>query len=318
MRTKGLVQHASSASTEILYQIDEAQSAARVPLLFEVSLYSALHRLTVRRFAEFGAWDVYSENNRTLPIPCKIWRLVRPLQLSELNSNSSPGGPMTKSSYIAISFLLALAFGVVSSVGNADDKFQLSSDSSKATQVRAALASVGNVSAEQVDGLVNADNVKESLLGMIDPLVHRQGSDKPFESALPGPGFKSFGALIKVLSSNPNAKLLPQMSTKFWSKELKQVLIPQIMLARMGIKKGDDYILTACNIADLLMQIRTPGAPAPAPLPGFSGQQVSSPSLTSDQWLELRDQIGELAVRYNQAIQTGTFPGQTTSPNAHQ
>ena len=138
---------------------------------------------------------------------------------------------------------------------------------------------------------------------MVDPLVHRQGSDKPLEHALPGPGFKTREELNNVVTKNPNADALPKLSTSNWSGGLKDAFQQSIESSHVGVKKGNDYELTAANVANLLLATVPPGMPRPAALPGFEAT-ANSPVLTADQWDELGKHIGDLVLSYQKALQS--------------
>lgn len=166
-------------------------------------------------------------------------------------------------------------------------------------EVSAALKFVGQLS----DGDVENINSQSSffpygLIAMIDPLVHRQGSKEPMTSALPGPGFSSLKELFDIVKRNPNADILPKMSTENWSDALSLVLKPVIEKEKIGSKNGQAIELTATQVFEMLSLSRISNVP-PTP-----GEDTSNRvKISQANWQELRTHIGELAIAYQNKIQ---------------
>ncbi len=184
------------------------------------------------------------------------------------------------------------------------------SDKAKAKQVRESLKVAGALNDKELDSLIDTPGIYPSYaLGMIDPLVHRQASPKPFQKPLPGPGFQTLGELQNAMKKHPNKDALPKMSTKFWSKELRAKLLPIIVRDRLGEIKGSEYLFSATEVLSIITSIGPEGL---APPPGFPAQ----PTLNKVQWDEFRDFIGELAIRYKAALETGPNWA-ATMPDTH-
>jgi hypothetical protein len=145
-------------------------------------------------------------------------------------------------------------------------------------------------------------------------MVHRQGSPTPFDHALKGPGFPTFDSLMSTLNKNANADLFPRLTTKLWSEELRRKLFPLIESNHLGKKVGDEYELTAAEVAKLVLEI-FPGDITPLPPPGFDAKNFTPPqTLTTQEWEELRDYVGELALSYRRALRARTAPGARSAP----
>ena len=196
---------------------------------------------------------------------------------------------------------LGWSLGVLISIHSFAAEPVLHSNPETSRKAKAALLFVGNpkMAGDLVNEMGDPAYYDGGFAAMIDSLVRRQGSSKPFTA--PVAPFKDLGVLLRIQKANPNKTLLPRLSTERWSEELRAALFPIIRRQKIGtpIDGGDDYLLTAVDIFSIVSDGAALNAP---PLPG----EKQSPKLfTYELRQQLRDDIADLAIRYEQAIKAG-------------
>ncbi len=154
-------------------------------------------------------------------------------------------------------------------------------------KVRDALKQVGGIGDDQVSELLKEKNNPASYtMGLLYPLVYRQGAPKPLEAPIPNSGIKTLAELHELMTKHPNRELLPRMDLKDWSKGLKKELTPLLQASK--------FEPPLCA-TELLSVVSSVGAAEGV----FSS---TAPKMTKSLWKELIRHTEDLALSYQKAL----------------